>query len=145
MSHALADHTADLALTLEAPDLPALFAEAALALSSLVYGETEAGGPAPLSRNVTVEADDIADLLVDWLREIHYALVVEGWIVRQVDGLEISPGDGSGGARLRAELRAEAFDPDRHEVAHDIKAVTYHRRDVAFRDGLWRAFVVLDI
>lgn len=144
MSHALVDHTADIALTLEAPDLAALFTEAALVLSSLVYGEAGAGDPAPFSLTVAVEAEDPGDLLVNWLREILYILTGQGRIIRRVDDLEITGHTDPGGPRLRAEIRAESFDPERHEMVREIKAATYHRLDVAYRDGCWCAFVVLD-
>ena len=52
----------------------------------------------------------------------------------------------SGGVfRLEAMASGERIDATRHHLLVDVKAVTLHRFQVAFRDGYWRASVVLDV
>jgi len=47
--------------------------------------------------------------------------------------------------RLEAEFCGELIDAGRHRLLVDVKAVTLHRFQVAFRDNLWKAVVVLDV
>jgi SHS2 domain-containing protein len=47
--------------------------------------------------------------------------------------------------RLEAALSGEKIDAGRHRLLVDVKAVTLHRFQVVYQDGLWKAFVVLDV
>ena len=48
-------------------------------------------------------------------------------------------------AGLTATVRGEPFDPARHVLAHEVKAITYHELKVV-RDGdQWLAEVIVDI
>jgi SHS2 domain-containing protein len=46
---------------------------------------------------------------------------------------------------LEAALSGEKIDAGRHRLLVDVKAVTLHRFRVVYEDGLWKAFVVLDV
>jgi SHS2 domain-containing protein len=46
---------------------------------------------------------------------------------------------------LEAHASGEQIDAGRHRLLVDVKAVTLHRFQVAFKDNLWRAAVVLDV
>jgi len=46
---------------------------------------------------------------------------------------------------LRGEVRGEPFDPKRHPIEREVKAITYHQLSVE-RDGQgWRARVYVDL
>lgn len=47
--------------------------------------------------------------------------------------------------RLEAIVGGEQIDAGRHHLLVDVKAVTLHHFQVAFRDNLWKAVVVLDV
>lgn len=47
--------------------------------------------------------------------------------------------------RLEAVVSGERIDAGRHRLLVDVKAVTLHRFQVAFKDNLWKAVVVLDV
>ena len=131
------DHTADFGLEIFGRDAPRLFEEAADALFDLITGPSEP----ERSRQCKVEVSgqDWADLMVNWLRELLYLWNGESRLVRRtvVDALSET--------HLQATLTCEAYDPGRHEIRNEIKAVTYHQIDVGpFEDG-WRARVVFDI
>lgn len=49
------------------------------------------------------------------------------------------------GYELEAAVSGEVIDAARHRLLVDVKAVTLHRFQVEFRDGLWRAVVELDV
>ena len=46
---------------------------------------------------------------------------------------------------LEAQVSGERIDAGRHRLLVDVKAVTLHRYQVAFKDNLWKAGVVLDV
>lgn len=131
------DHTADFGLEIFGDDARSLFEEAAKALFDLITPSA-----APVSGNphrVEITGDDWADLMVNWLRELLYLWNGESLLVR---GVELSTVEEN---RLLATVSCEDYDPDRHEIRNEIKAVTYHQIDAGpFEDG-WRARVVFDI
>jgi SHS2 domain-containing protein len=49
------------------------------------------------------------------------------------------------GCRLEANVSGEQIDAGRHRLLVDVKAVTLHRFQLLFEDGLWKAVVVLDV
>ena len=133
----LVDHTADVALLIEAPTREALFEEAAQALMSLIVED-----PGTVEERETLDfelaADDPADLLFDWLQALLVAVELRRMLLRRFRvTLE--------GRGLRASASGERVDPARHQLAHEVKAITYHGLAVrSSRDG-WQAEVIVDI
>jgi SHS2 domain-containing protein len=131
------DHTADLGLRIWATDLNTLFAEAARALFSTLVENPDA--VAPNQRlDVTIAGTDREYLLFDWLKELLYRFEVEHllltrfWVNVGADGLQGS-------------AWGEPFDPERHELAHEVKAITYHGLRVEQTPDGWLAEVIVDI
>ncbi len=133
----LLDHTADMGIKVTAPTLGALFENAGRALMEVMIRKRPAGKTS-LCR-VTVSGDDLPDLMVRWLGEILYLFEGEGRVVMDIDvDAVIETG-------LDATLHTVPFNPKRHEVATEIKGVTYHQIEVARnRDG-WQATVIFDL
>jgi SHS2 domain-containing protein len=125
------DHTAELELEIEAPSEEAVFAEALAAFAELAGDES---GPSA-SREVEVEADDHALLLVEWLSELVYLSEAEQLVPERVTSLELED------AKLRATVEGRRGRP-----RHLVKAVTLHRLELRRDNSLgWRARVVLDV
>jgi SHS2 domain-containing protein len=137
MSFETIDHTADLAVRVWSPDLPGLFAEAARAMTSLMTEPGAIEGRETVA--ITAEGADAPDLLVNWLREILYLWHGRELLTAEVDILEI------GETRIRSRLRCDPYDPARHEIRHELKAVTYHDLRVEPAPGGWEAVVVFDV
>jgi SHS2 domain-containing protein len=135
--HETFDHTADLGLRVRAPDLDTLFAEAAEALFGVIVEDLSTVQPRePL--DVRLEADDREYLLFDWLRRLlaeHDArhLLFSRFTVHVAD-------DG-----LTGTAWGEPLDRARHELDHEVKAITYHGLRVEPADGGWLAEVIVDI
>jgi SHS2 domain-containing protein len=131
------DHTADMGIMVRGRTLDSLFRNAALGFTQLII--TGPPRKADKTRKVMIEGSDPADLFVKWLGEILYFLQGEDLITVEARIKMVSTG------RLEAELDLAAFDPVRHEMTLDIKAVTYHQSRV-WNDGtLWRGRVILDL
>jgi SHS2 domain-containing protein len=131
------EHTADLGLRGRAASLNELFADAGRALFSVIVANPDAVRPVrELSfANRGTRRDD---LLFDWLAELLYTFDTARVLLSDfsVDVRE----DG-----LAATARGEPFDPDRHELDMEVKAITYHGLKVE-RDGDgWLAEVIVDI
>lgn len=135
--HETFDHTADLGLRIRAADLNALFAEAAQALFAALVENP--GSIAPSQRlDVAIAGSDREYLLFDWLKELLYRFEVEQWLLSR---FEVQIGaDG-----LRGSAWGEPFDPQRHELAHEVKAITYHGLRVEQTADGWLAEVIVDI
>lgn len=141
MSITFLDHTADVAFEVAAPSLDDVFAEAARALLETV---TDPGTVrASLHRSFELAAPDLETLLVDWLGELIYVFEVDRQLFADA-AVTVTEADGA--PRLEAVARGEPYAPDRHPIRVQVKAVTYHRLEVACRpDGTWTARVVFDI
>jgi SHS2 domain-containing protein len=133
----LFEHTADLGLRVRAPDLDALFAEAAACLFSAVVEDI---GTVEPRQSVTVElaGADREFLLFDWLRDL-LLKCDEDHVVFGKFSVQVRD-DG-----LTGVAWGEPLDPARHLLAHEVKAITYHELKVV-RDGdEWLAEVIVDI
>lgn len=131
------DHTADFGIRVTAPDLPGLFREAGIALmASMIDLRTV---DALQTQAVEVTGADWPDLMVNWLRELLYLFNGEEFLVREIDIQRLAE------FSLTAEVAGTAFDPDRHRIETEIKAVTYHDIEVARTADGWSAQVIFDI
>jgi len=133
----LIEHTADVGVRVRAPSPGELFANAAYAMFDLI-GNIESARP-QTGCSVAVEAADYEELLVNWLTELLFLFETERLLLCEFDVEEIDA------RHLRAKVRGEKYDPDRHELETDIKAVTYFGLHVAQHQEGWSAAVVFDI
>ena len=134
------DHTADVGLELSAPTLPALFEEAALALSAVL---SRSGRVEPKRQvSISLTASSIEQLLVDWLAELLGRFDVERWVTGVV---EVTVDCGAGRCSLQALVAGEPLDLRRHPGALPVKGITYHRLSVQQTADGWCATVVLDV
>jgi SHS2 domain-containing protein len=137
MPYQLIDHTADLGLRIQAPELPELYETAAVALGEQLVEAPSSQGLE--GQRLTVSGEDWADLLVNWLRELLACWHLEGRVVRAARCLELTP------HTLTAEVDLLAFDPAVHLPNQEIKAVTYHQLDVFPSADGWQATVIFDL
>jgi SHS2 domain-containing protein len=137
MDYRIFDHTADLGVEVTAATLEELYAGAAFALFELLtdLSSVRAG----VARAIVVSGEDSADLLVNFLREILYAWNGDRFLMKACRIQEVSP------RRLKALLRGEPFDPSRHRIQQEIKAVTYHQASVEKTGDVWVARVIFDV
>lgn len=131
------EHTADLGLRVRAPDLNALFADAARGLFAMIVPELASVCP-NLSLEFTLESTALDLLLFDWLNELLYTYETQHLLLVEFD-VRID------GDRLTATAHGEALDRSRHELDHEVKAITYHKLRVERQSDGWLAEVIVDI
>jgi SHS2 domain-containing protein len=131
------DHTADLGLRVRAADLDTLFAEAAEALFSVLVEDVSTVAESR-TLEIDITGDDREFLLFDWLKTLLYHFDAEHLLFRSFE-VHVRP-DG-----LHATARGEPLDRDRHELGHEVKAITYHGLLVEETTDGWLAEVIVDI
>jgi SHS2 domain-containing protein len=131
------DHTADLGLRIRSADLNTLFAEAALALFATVVEDLDTVKP-DRKVDVTIAGTDRDYLLFDWLKELLYHFDSEHLLLSR---FEVRIGDDG----LQGSAWGEPLDRNRHELAHEVKAITYHGLRVEPDADGWLAEVIVDI
>jgi len=137
LAYQIIDHTADLGIIVESTDEKNLFIRAAQAMNDLmVKGDIS---KKTVIKDVLVEGEDFPDLMVRWLGEILYLFHGEKLIVNSIKIKSISP------IQLESKLYLTNFDPEKHEILREIKAVTYHQISVDKTEDGWQARVIFDI
>jgi SHS2 domain-containing protein len=136
-TYTLLDHTADLRIRVVGVDLADLFTKAGLALFDLIV-ESPATGCTD-ETEVHVGGQDAADLLVNFLRELLYLWTGHEKVATLVQVTHITA------TSVRARVTTCDFAPQRQQVVHEIKAVTYHQIDVSRTATGWQATVIFDI
>lgn len=135
--YAIHDHTADLGIRVAAATLAELLADAARGLTAVIAGDT--AQIRPLATDAfAVPGTDPAWLLCDWITEVLAAFELRRMLYCEFDVVVDDAG-------LRASARGERYDPARHVLAHEVKAVTQHELDVHPTPSGWEGFFILDI
>ena len=135
--HETFDHTADLGLRIRAATLDELFAEAAEAMFATIVENLRS--VAPKQRvEVTLPADDREYLLFDWLKALLYQFDAEHLLFSR---FEVHVADDG----LKGVAWGEPLDRTRHELCHEVKAITYHGLRVERTKEGWVAEVIVDI
>ncbi len=116
------EHTADLGVRVEASSFAELLADAASGLSTVIAGDLDQVRP-EVVETFAVPGSDPAWLLFDFLGELHAAFELRRMLFR--DFAVTVTDDG-----IQATARGERYDPARHVLAHEVKAITQHELSV---------------
>ena len=133
----LFEHTADLGLRVRAASLEELLAEAGRGFLAMLVANPEAVRPVQ-SRTIELAAEEPGYLLFDWLSELLFAFESEKLLLAEFD-LQLSAG------KLTATCRGEPMDTTRHQMEHEVKAITYHGLRVEPQGDQWSAELIVDI
>lgn len=137
MKYKTIDHTADFGIHVFGADAKDLFANAAFALFDLITDINALKGSNEHKVNIT--GDDWPDTMVNWLRELLYLWTCKEMLVKTTDISYLTEHE------LIARVNFDPYDPDRHEIKNEIKAVTYHQ--VQVEKGLlgWESKIIFDV
>jgi len=131
------DHTADLGVEIYGKTAKELFANAAFALFDIITDLNRVR--AIEEKMITAEGEGWDDLLVNYLREVLYLFNGEGLLLKEYSIMEIDP------RHLEGKVSGEVFDPSRHTINTEIKAVTYHQATVREAPDMWMGRVIFDV
>lgn len=136
-SFRLLEHTADMGIAAQGETLAAVFQQAALGLRQIITACADIQFRQEV--RVAVQGQDREELLVNWLSEVLYLLESRHLLAAsfEIDSLSDH--------QLRARVRGETLDSERHWLEREIKAVTYHQIIVEPTAAGWRAQVFVDL
>ncbi|MDE1821674.1 MAG: archease [Euryarchaeota archaeon] len=129
--------TADVGIGARASTPQELFAQLGLGFTDLVSDRSKVS---PVeTREVVAHAKTLEGLVVDFLTDLIELFDEEGFLCSRIEiALEGSPPE-----TLRGRLQGELYDPKRHPIHVQVKAVTLHRLQIDLSKG--RARVIVDI
>jgi SHS2 domain-containing protein len=133
----LLEHPSDLGIEASGSTIGEAFEQTALGLVAVI-AEPESIEPLD-ERQVKLDAQDFENLLVRWLSEILYLYDGEDYLVKEARIDSISP------TNLRARLLGEKYQPKKHTLKLDVKAVTYHQLSIETNNDRTTVRVFLDI
>lgn len=131
------DHTADIGFVVYGEDLKRLFENAGEAFFTVITDLEKV--KRKTERRIEIGGESLERLMVDWLNELLYLHEVENLLFSQFEVESV------GEEGLKARVKGEAFEEERHPIKTEVKAVTFHQIQVKQEDNLWRAQVILDL
>jgi SHS2 domain-containing protein len=137
------EHTADVGIKAYGKTLEELFGNAALGMFSIMV---DLDGVASKGEfKVVLKADDKEKLLVDWLGELLYIHEVYDVLLNEfeVDIDDAKEDEDGATLELKAVVRGESIDREKHDLKAMVKAVTYHMLEINEDEGYLK--VLFDI
>ena len=89
-------------------------------------------------RKLTVSAQDLTYLLFNWLEEVNYQIITEGFSIARFS-LEISK---NSLYRLNATAYGEPINLKKHHYKIEIKAPTFHMMEIKQNGGVTMRFLM---
>jgi len=138
-SYQIIDHTADLAVEVSGENIEDLFRTAYQAWYDIVFGSQ------PLKyrgqKTISLEAETLEELLVNFISELNYWLMVKKWLPTEIKKMEIFPEQ----ERKKLWVLVKGQPLDQRELQVEIKAVTFHQMEIKKKDGNFITRLVFDI
>jgi SHS2 domain-containing protein len=133
------DHTADIGMEVTGRTRKELFVNAAEALFDVMIENKTGEVAANTQTKITVEGLDIADLLINYLRELLYLFNGEKFMTGSCEIIQFT------NKEIQARLTGESFNPKKHLIKTEIKAVTYSGLNVEKNKSGWKASIIFDV
>jgi SHS2 domain-containing protein len=139
------DHTADIGIEISGRTKKELFTNAASALFDVLIEHNDSKSKSAAKtqkrqKTVTVQGNDLEDLLINFLRELLYLFNGEKFITDSCEIIRFS------NKELQARLTGESFNKTEHLIKTEIKAVTYSGLNVTkIKSGGWKARIIFDV
>jgi len=135
------DHTADIAVDIEADSLNELFTAAAFSLRESISDDKIVG--LSESKSLTFHDESLEILLVDFLSELNFLFQSESWMMSSVHSLDISKELDIW--NLLVVIVGGNFNRNQTKLKSEIKAVTYHQMAIQEINGQFCTRIVFDI
>ena len=133
-------HTADIAVEVYAESIEKLFYAASEAWKSSVLEKT--ASDSPFEPHIELEAQTLEELLVEFLSELNFILFARKLVCSKINNLEIEK---KSTLYLKTALYFEDFNPSKHTLKAEIKAITFHQVDIEFDGKLYKTKLIFDI
>jgi SHS2 domain-containing protein len=131
-------HQSELAVRVVGNSQADLFANSGLTLFDVMVADlekVECKDAIPLE----VEGTDRDDLMVNWVRELLYLYQGSGYLLKEFLIREVKE------TLVKADVRGEKIDPDRHEIQQEIAAVASHKSRMQKTGNQWTAHLIFEV
>ena len=135
------EHTADIIIEAWGETLERAFEDAARATFE-VMTDTKSIEPR-VERRVEVEGFDLENLLLRWIEELLILFDSESLLLGEFRVDEIAKSQD--GYKLKATVKGEKFNPEKHESRTHVKAITYAQMKIWKDNNTWHVRFTLDI
>ena len=136
------DHTADVQVRSWGSSLEEAFSQTAYSLMSTITPNLKKITPI-VEREINVEAEDKEALLFDFLSEFLYIFDVDELVFNQICVHSIEKFNDN--YKMRATLKGEKFDLNKHEIGIEVKAITYSFLNIEEKHKSTTIDIVYDI
>lgn len=135
--YATFEHTADIGIEAAGDTLGELYEGLAEGLADFICDRRQAE-PREM-RVLNVQAEDAEALAVDFLSAVMNLVQTSRFMVHSVTATQACE------YCVEAQIAGEPYDPQRHELHTEVKAVTYHQLKVERQGDQWIGRVILDL
>jgi len=136
-SYRILDHTADIGIEVCGKTKKEALANTVEAMFDLLVDSYSVS--AVQNKQLTIRGADIADTLINLLREALYMFHADAWLCKKCEILELNK------QKIVAKVSGEPYNAKKHQLKMEIKAVTYHTLKIERVDKRWRARVIFDV
>ena len=131
------DHTADIGIEVFGIDLRELFVNSAKGMFEIIAGKSKINST--IERKIEVKAVNQEELIVAWLRELHFIYEVDQLLFAEFYIDSITDNE------VIARARGEFLDNSRHRIMTEIKTVTYHQLKIEKLRKNFKARIIFDL
>ena len=135
------EHTADVGIQVSGTSREELFANSLFGMYYTLYGNIAVRNEMSISLRLT--AMTLEDLLVSWLSEMNYNLMIKKFIAADINRLSIKDADGI--FKLEARLNGDTSTHYDEFLQTEIKAITYHQLEISQNSGIYSTRIIFDI
>jgi SHS2 domain-containing protein len=137
-NYKILDHTADIGIEVWGKTKKDALANTVEAMFDLLADSNNVSEVQ--TKQLTISGVDMADMLINLLREALYLFHAEAWLCKKCEILELNK------EKIVAKLSGEPYDAKKHQLKMEIKAVTYHTLKIEqVAEKGWRARVIFDV
>jgi len=136
------DHTADVQVKSWGTTLEEAYSQTAYSLMTTISPNLELISP-KIEKKIQVKAEDKEALLFDFLSEFLFIFDVNELIFNHIEVTQIEKLDN--GFELKAIAKGEKFNPNKHEVGTEVKAITYSFMKIEEKKDYVEIEIVFDI
>ena len=132
------EHTADIGIRVYGKNLEELFLNSARAAFSIITNFIPAEEK---TRHISLEAQTLEDLLVNWLNELISSFFAYKFLPNSY-AVVITLGSPN---ILKATVKGDEYDPYSRKVDAEIKAATYHNLKIEKTKEGYKAEIIFDV
>lgn len=138
MSYEFLDHTADLKIRASGDSFEQALSEAAKGLFAAIAGDSKI--TPDVTKEFTVKMHKPEVLVHGFLTELLFTFATKHIIFSEFD-MTLKE---AMGYKLTVKAKGQVYDPKKHRLVKEVKAVTYHDMKVGEEEGVWVIEVVCD-